>query len=86
MKIKARLLPVSFVWLVPVTHEPRIVTGGVKVVADRVLDQPVVLRAAALSRALTLKEYEVLGVSPDASYVGLDCQALLKSPSVVHSK
>ena len=62
-----------------------VVSGGL-VVADSVLDQPVSLWLAELSRAFTLNEYCVLALRPEATYVVPDCQALLKSPSVVHSK
>ena len=62
-----------------------VVSGG-SVVADNVLDQSVSLWLAELSRALTLNEYEVFALRPEAMYVVLDCQVLLKSPSVVHSK
>jgi hypothetical protein len=40
------------------------VVSGWLVVADSVLDQPVSFRAGALSRALTLNEYKVEGLSP----------------------
>jgi hypothetical protein len=56
------------------------------VVADNVLDQPVTFGVAALSRALTLNEYWVLGVRPEATYVALLCQPLLLLLLVVHSK
>jgi hypothetical protein len=59
---------------------------GEYVVADWVLDQPVSFGIAALSRALTLNEYRVLGVRPEATYIGLACQLLLLLASVVHSK
>jgi hypothetical protein len=66
MNINARLVPDSFVWDKPVVQEPRIVifVGCDGVVADSVLDQLVSFKAGALSRALTLNEYKVEGVSP----------------------
>ena len=54
-----------------------VVSGGL-VVADSVLDQPVSLWLAELSRAFTLNEYEVLALRPEATYVVLDCHVLLK--------
>ena len=59
---------------------------GVSVVADCVLDQPVMFGTAALSRALTLNEYWVSEVRPEATYVVPDCQELLFVASFVHSK
>ena len=62
-----------------------VVSGGL-VVADSVLDQPVSLWLAELSRAFTLNEYCVLALRPEATYVVLDCHALVLLLSVVHSK
>jgi hypothetical protein len=69
MKINARLVPFSFVWLRPVAHEPMISTSvlGGAVVADAVGDQPVSFRTPALSRALTLNVYKVEGLRPLAT-------------------
>ena len=65
---------------------PTITGLGEDVVAERVLDQPVSFGIVKLSRALTLNEYNVLGVRPEAAYVVLVCQLLLLPASVVHSK
>ncbi len=59
---------------------------GAIVLADAGDENSVSFGIKALSRALTLNVYKVLGLKPEAIYVVLACQSLFLEASFVHSK